>query len=208
MPRSLVSYLVIFCTYLHFCIFAWGDCGDLGSETAVGSGVILPLFCGIPGRLRTKVHLRTLLEMVLVFKYNFGQIIGLRNPLAGRGLGGRGARWGRIGCGVAVWHAWRWTGWESKRGERMTLVRCAPEDLNQMALRLLDVTARVRGLACLCGEEELGDVALHTKKAEEWLAKLEGWTLKVTSEFEVQAARQKAERLAARVRRGEGPSAG
>jgi hypothetical protein len=57
----------------------------------------------------------------------------------------------------------------------MTRQAYDPDRLDALALRMLDVCARVRQLAGNCRDGELADVPLHDRKAIEWIENLEDW---------------------------------
>ena len=59
----------------------------------------------------------------------------------------------------------------------MTLIPFPSADLDRLALRLLDLTGEVRRLARRTREQELDAVPLHANKIQEWLTKLESWSL-------------------------------
>ncbi len=60
----------------------------------------------------------------------------------------------------------------------MTLQTYDPQQVDQLALRLLDLAAVVRQMANRSRENGIADFALHDKKALEWCAKLEQWARK------------------------------
>lgn len=84
---------------------------------------------------------------------------------------------------------------------RMTLEAYGPDRLDQLALRLLDVCAQLRGMARRSREEQLGTVALHDKKALEWIARLEEWSVKTAADLEVQVHKTSGQRKAQAVLR-------
>jgi hypothetical protein len=58
----------------------------------------------------------------------------------------------------------------------MTLQPYTPDRADQLALRLLDVSSRLRALAQRARDEGLELFQLHDKKALEWLGLLEEWS--------------------------------
>ena len=84
----------------------------------------------------------------------------------------------------------------------MTLQAYSPEQLDELALRMLDVCAQLRGAARICREEGLPAVELHDRKALEWLENLEKWAYSTDAELHrrVQLARatRRAEEVKAR----------
>lgn len=78
----------------------------------------------------------------------------------------------------------------------MTLQTYDDQKLDQLALRLLDLSAVVRGMANSCRENEIEEVVLHDKKALEWLDKLEDWTRKAAARMQLETVRARANRRA------------
>jgi hypothetical protein len=76
----------------------------------------------------------------------------------------------------------------------MTLQTYDPHNLDQFALRLLDLAAVVRQMANRSREQGVADLALHDKKALEWCAKMEQWAEKTRRDLEVRILQDKAER--------------
>ena len=76
----------------------------------------------------------------------------------------------------------------------MTLQAYDPDEVDQLALRLLDLAATVRQMANRSREQGVSDIALHDKKALEWCAKLEQWANKTNADLEVRILQDKAER--------------
>jgi hypothetical protein len=74
----------------------------------------------------------------------------------------------------------------------MTLQRYDPHDLDQLALRLLDVAATLRQMSSQSRENEIADLAVHDKKALEWCAKLEQWARKTQADLEIRILQEKA----------------
>ncbi len=81
----------------------------------------------------------------------------------------------------------------------MTLDPYTPDRLDQLALRVLDISSQFRGMARRAREEELAQFALHDKKALEWLAKLEEWAHKSTAEFELASVRNRGAQRAVKM---------
>ena len=78
----------------------------------------------------------------------------------------------------------------------MTLQRYNPQELDQFALRLLDLAAMLREMANISRENGITDVALHDKKAQEWCAKLEDWLHKTRADLDVRIHQARAKRRA------------
>jgi hypothetical protein len=76
----------------------------------------------------------------------------------------------------------------------MTLQTYDPHQVDQLALRLLDLAAIVRLMANRSREHGITDFALHDKKALEWCAKMEQWARKTRADLEVRILQDKAER--------------
>jgi hypothetical protein len=80
----------------------------------------------------------------------------------------------------------------------MTLEPYDPDRLDALALRTLDVCARLRNLARASREEGLPAVELHDRKALEWLEKLEDWAIVAEADLHKQIFRAKGDRTAER----------
>ncbi len=84
----------------------------------------------------------------------------------------------------------------------MTLKPYTPDRLDQLALRLLDLGARVRSIARACREDGLGQLALHDRKALEHLDRVEEWLYKAEADQKVASVknqgRQHAKKMQAR----------
>ena len=78
----------------------------------------------------------------------------------------------------------------------MTLQPYTPERLDQLALRVLDVCSRLRGMALRVRGESVDEFLLHDKKALEWLAHLEEWAQKSEADIELALLRQRGTRRA------------
>lgn len=78
----------------------------------------------------------------------------------------------------------------------MTLEAYKPEQLDQLTLRVVDLAARLRAMASRCREADLPEFALHDRKAQEWLARLDEWALKTERELEIAVRRQQGARRA------------
>ncbi|MEN6459407.1 MAG: hypothetical protein ABFC63_10810 [Thermoguttaceae bacterium] len=76
----------------------------------------------------------------------------------------------------------------------MTLQPYEPKQLDQFALRLLDLAAILRDMAQRSREHGISDLALHDKKALEWCAKMEQWAGKTRADLELRILQEKAER--------------
>ena len=76
----------------------------------------------------------------------------------------------------------------------MTLQTYDPHQVDQLALRLLDLAAIVRQMANRSREHGIADFALHDKKALEWCGKLEQWAHKTQADLEVRILQDRAER--------------
>jgi hypothetical protein len=85
----------------------------------------------------------------------------------------------------------------------MALEPYTPEQLDGIALRIFDVCAQIREIARRSREQGLDHVALHDKKALEWLGKLEEWAAKSRRDFELAQFKQRGARAAAAALRRE-----
>lgn len=77
----------------------------------------------------------------------------------------------------------------------MTLEPYNPDRIDQLALRVLDVCARLRAMAQTCREQQLPAIDLHDRKALEWLAKMEEWAVDAESAVFRAQGKQKAQSL-------------
>jgi hypothetical protein len=86
----------------------------------------------------------------------------------------------------------------------MTLEPYDSDRLDQLAMRVFDLAARLRAMAVLSRHEELPPQPLHDRKPLEWLEKLEDWLLRNEAELshaviKNQGARRAREARSARV---------
>ncbi|HEX4144600.1 MAG TPA: hypothetical protein VHY91_13930 [Pirellulales bacterium] len=78
----------------------------------------------------------------------------------------------------------------------MTRQAYTPDRLDQLALRVLDVSSRLRSMALRVRGEAIDEFLLHDKKALEWLAHLEEWAQKSDADIELALLRQRGTRRA------------
>jgi len=78
----------------------------------------------------------------------------------------------------------------------MTLKPYDPEMLNEFALRLLDLAAMMRQMAQRSREHRIEDLALHDKKAREWIGNLERWARKSLADVEMRIIEARASQRA------------
>ncbi len=78
----------------------------------------------------------------------------------------------------------------------MTLNPYDPTMLDLFALRLLDLATVARQMAQRSREHGIDDVALHDKKALEWIANLERWARKAAADLDVQILESRASQRA------------
>jgi len=81
----------------------------------------------------------------------------------------------------------------------MVLEPYTPDQLDQIALRVLDVCTQIRDIARRSREQRLEQIPLHDKKALEWLGKLEEWAAKSQRDFDLAQFKQRGARAAAAV---------
>ena len=81
----------------------------------------------------------------------------------------------------------------------MVLEPYTPDQLDQIALRVLDVCTQIRDIARRSREQRLERIPLHDKKALEWLGKLEEWAAKSQRDFDLAQFKQRGARAAAAV---------
>jgi hypothetical protein len=82
------------------------------------------------------------------------------------------------------------------REDRLTLIPYTPDRLDGLALRFLDLAGVFRRLAEEHRREELKQLALHDKKAMEWLAKIESWADEAVRRSEMARVRNRGARRA------------
>jgi hypothetical protein len=78
----------------------------------------------------------------------------------------------------------------------MTLKPYDPEMLDQLALRLLDVAAIMREMAEKSRRQAIQGLALHDKKAWEWIGNLERWAHKSQADLDVRIVEARASQRA------------
>jgi hypothetical protein len=71
----------------------------------------------------------------------------------------------------------------------MTLIPYQSDQFDRLALRFLDLAAVFRQIAQRSREDGIEQVAVHDKKANEWLAKLEFWAEEARQRFELASMR-------------------
>jgi hypothetical protein len=88
----------------------------------------------------------------------------------------------------------------------MTLKPFSADDLDQLALRILDISSQLRQMSAVKrGTPEL-ELAVHEKKALEWLAHLEDWAADARTRLEMARIKHRGTRAAGRIG-GEGRGA-
>ncbi len=78
----------------------------------------------------------------------------------------------------------------------MTLQPYTPDRLDQLALRVFDVSSRLRGMALHARGDGVDEFQLHDKKALEWLAHLEEWAQKSEADLDLALVRHRGTRRA------------
>ena len=78
----------------------------------------------------------------------------------------------------------------------MTLANYTSGQLDQLALRLLDIAAILREMAVRSREQEVEPLPLHDRKAQEWCDKLEHWARRAQAETDVKIRMARATRRA------------
>jgi hypothetical protein len=71
----------------------------------------------------------------------------------------------------------------------MTLIPYQSDQFDRLALRFLDLASVFREIAQRSREDGIEQVAVHDKKANEWLANLELWAEEARQRFELSAMR-------------------
>jgi hypothetical protein len=78
----------------------------------------------------------------------------------------------------------------------MTLTNYTAGQLDQLALRLLEIAAIFREMAVRSREQEVEPLPLHDRKAQEWCDKLEHWARRAQAEMDVKMRMARAARRA------------
>ncbi len=74
----------------------------------------------------------------------------------------------------------------------MTLKPYDAQMLDDLALRLLDLAALLRRMSSRSRENRIADLAIHDKKAQEWIGNLEHWARKSLADVEMQVIEARA----------------
>lgn len=69
----------------------------------------------------------------------------------------------------------------------MTLKPYSPDQLDSLALRMLDLAGILREMSHLCRDCDIADFMLHDKKAKQWCDNLDRWARKSRAELEMRA---------------------
>lgn len=78
----------------------------------------------------------------------------------------------------------------------MTLASYDPKQLDDLALRLLDLTSTFREMARRSRDEHVDGLTLQDKKALEWLRRFELWANDTVQKFESAAIKSRGARRA------------
>ncbi len=78
----------------------------------------------------------------------------------------------------------------------MTLKPYGPEKLDQLALRLLDLSGILRQMANNSREQDVANLPLHDRKALLWLENIEHWAHKGQRDLDIKIHEVKASRRA------------
>jgi len=79
----------------------------------------------------------------------------------------------------------------------MTLVIYDADRLDETALRILDIAVRIRQMAIILREQPDVDLAIHDKKAAEWLVHLEHWAADSSAKLQMSLIKQRGANRAA-----------
>jgi hypothetical protein len=74
----------------------------------------------------------------------------------------------------------------------MTLKPYDAQMLDDLALRVLDLAALLRRMAVRSREHRIQDLAIHDKKAREWIGNLERWARKSLADVEMRILEARA----------------
>ncbi|MEX2561417.1 MAG: hypothetical protein WD403_15950 [Pirellulales bacterium] len=78
----------------------------------------------------------------------------------------------------------------------MTLSHYSPDALDDLALRMLDLAALVRGMAHASREHDVTGFQLHSNKVHEWLTHMENWAHDGAGRLEAAIKKQQGARRA------------
>ena len=78
----------------------------------------------------------------------------------------------------------------------MTLKPYDAQMLDDLALRLLDLAGLFRRMALRSRENRIEDLAIHDKKAREWIGNLERWARKSLADVEMRILEARASQRA------------
>jgi hypothetical protein len=78
----------------------------------------------------------------------------------------------------------------------MTLKPYDAQMLDDLTLRLLDLAALLRRMATRSRENRINDLAIHDKKAREWIGNLERWARKSLADVEMRILEARASQRA------------
>ena len=81
----------------------------------------------------------------------------------------------------------------------MTLKPYDADELDQLALRILDISHEIRRIALAKRDAPELKLAMHEKKALEWIARLEQWAADARARLEMATVRHRGARLASRI---------
>ena len=79
----------------------------------------------------------------------------------------------------------------------MTLQSHDPEQLDELALRALDLAGIFREMSRVIREEEIDGIALHARKPGDWFASLEQWAHEAKTKLDTLVVKQRGARRAA-----------
>lgn len=78
----------------------------------------------------------------------------------------------------------------------MTLQPHTPDQLDTIALEVLDVASSLRKMSTIMREQSIDSLNLHDRKPAEWLAKLTEWSHKSEAELQRELLHRQATRRA------------
>jgi hypothetical protein len=81
----------------------------------------------------------------------------------------------------------------------MTLKPYNADELDQLALRILDVSCQLRQISIAKRDTPELELAVHEKKALEWLAHLEQWAADARARLDMATIRHRGVRLASKI---------
>jgi hypothetical protein len=89
--------------------------------------------------------------------------------------------------------------WPVENASHMTLKPYTADELDQLALRILDISHEIRQLSSAKRAMPELELAVHQRKALEWIANLEAWAADAQARLEMAKVRHRGSQLAGKI---------